>query len=48
MTPRRLRPGANPVVDVGWALYELALLVGELACEAGIAACQWWLNRHRL
>jgi hypothetical protein len=45
---RTLRRGASPFVDVGWALYECALILGDLLLERAQDACHWWMDRRGL
>jgi hypothetical protein len=39
-----LRRGASPFLDVGYALYEFALLLGELLGERAHDAHHWWVH----
>jgi hypothetical protein len=43
---RTLRRGASPFVDVGWALYECALILGDLLLERAQDACAWYWRKR--
>ncbi len=48
MTLRRaLRRGASPFVDVGWALHQFMLLLGELTVDAALAVVHRYQAHRR-